>query len=38
MDNADAERGADDKIWGSLIKQALKRRAPNSFPLPLGEG
>ncbi len=23
-----AERGADDKIWGSMIKQALKRRRP----------
>ncbi len=23
-----AERGGDDKIWGSMIKQALKRRRP----------
>ena len=22
------ERGAEDKIWGSMIKQALKRRKP----------
>jgi uncharacterized protein (TIGR00288 family) len=24
-----AERGADEKIWGSMVKQALKRRRPN---------
>ena len=23
-----AERGADEKIWGSMVKQALKRRNP----------
>ena len=23
-----AERGAEEKIWGSMVKQALKRRAP----------
>jgi len=23
-----AERGADEKIWGSMVKQALKRRKP----------
>jgi uncharacterized protein (TIGR00288 family) len=23
-----AERGADDKIWGSMVKQTLKRRSP----------
>src|SRR5206468_3996793 len=23
-----AERGAEDKIWGSMVKQALKRRKP----------
>ena len=23
-----AERGSDEKIWGSMVKQALKRRAP----------
>jgi hypothetical protein len=23
-----AERGADDKIWGSMVKQTLKRRRP----------
>ena len=23
-----AERGADDKIWGSMVKQTLKRRKP----------
>lgn len=23
-----AERGAEDKIWGSMVKQALKRRSP----------
>ena len=23
-----AERGAEDKIWGSMVKQALKRRQP----------
>jgi uncharacterized protein (TIGR00288 family) len=23
-----AERGADEKIWGSMVKQALKRRSP----------
>jgi uncharacterized protein (TIGR00288 family) len=23
-----AERGSDDKIWGSMVKQALKRRKP----------
>ena len=23
-----AERGGDEKIWGSMIKQALKRRNP----------
>jgi uncharacterized protein (TIGR00288 family) len=23
-----AERGADDRIWGSMVKQALKRRRP----------
>ena len=22
------ERGADEKIWGSMVKQALKRRKP----------
>jgi hypothetical protein len=22
------ERGADDKIWGSMVKQTLKRRRP----------
>jgi hypothetical protein len=24
-----AERGAEDKIWGSMVKQALKRQRPN---------
>ena len=24
----EAERGADDKIWGSMVKQTLKRRRP----------
>ena len=23
-----AERGAEDKIWGSMVKQTLKRRSP----------
>ena len=23
-----AERGEEDKIWGSMVKQALKRRNP----------
>jgi hypothetical protein len=23
-----AERGEDEKIWGSMVKQALKRRKP----------
>ncbi|MBI2508506.1 MAG: NYN domain-containing protein, partial [Betaproteobacteria bacterium] len=23
-----AERGAEEKIWGSMVKQALKRRKP----------
>jgi len=23
-----SERGADDKVWGSMVKQALKRRRP----------
>ena len=23
-----AERGVEDKIWGSMVKQALKRRQP----------
>jgi hypothetical protein len=23
-----AERGAEEKIWGSMVKQALKRRNP----------
>ena len=23
-----AERGEEDKIWGSMVKQALKRRKP----------
>jgi hypothetical protein len=23
-----AERGEEDKIWGSMVKQALKRRQP----------
>ena len=23
-----AERGGDEKIWGSMVKQALKRRKP----------
>jgi hypothetical protein len=23
-----SERGADEKIWGSMVKQALKRRQP----------
>ena len=23
-----AERGADEKIWGSMVKQAIKRRNP----------
>ena len=25
-----AERGAEDKIWGSMVKQTLKRRRPGS--------
>ena len=28
MDALAAERGAEDKIWGSMIKQALKRQRP----------
>ena len=31
METVDAllrERGAEEKIWGSMIKQALKRRKP----------
>ena len=23
-----AERGGDEKVWGSMVKQALKRRRP----------
>ena len=23
-----AERGSDEKLWGSMVKQALKRRKP----------
>ena len=26
--SAERERGAEDKIWGSMVKQALKRRQP----------
>jgi uncharacterized protein (TIGR00288 family) len=28
LEALNAERGADDKIWGSMVKQALKRRNP----------
>jgi hypothetical protein len=28
MDALISERGAEDKIWGSMVKQALKRRRP----------
>src|SRR5688500_6728025 len=28
LDTLVAERGADEKIWGSMVKQALKRRNP----------
>ena len=28
LDALSAERGAEDKIWGSMVKQALKRRQP----------
>ena len=31
METVDAlisERGAEEKIWGSMVKQALKRRKP----------
>jgi len=28
MDALAAERGAEDKIWGSMVKQALKRQRP----------
>jgi uncharacterized protein (TIGR00288 family) len=29
IDALAAERGAEDKIWGSMVKQALKRQRPN---------
>ncbi len=28
LEALEAERGADDKIWGSMVKQTLKRRRP----------
>ncbi len=28
VDALTAERGAEEKIWGSMVKQALKRRKP----------
>ena len=28
LEALNAERGADEKIWGSMVKQALKRRNP----------
>ena len=28
IDALAAERGAEDRIWGSMVKQALKRRQP----------
>ena len=28
MHALNAERGEDERIWGSMIKQALKRRKP----------
>ncbi len=28
LDALIAERGEDEKIWGSMVKQALKRRKP----------
>jgi len=28
IDDLYSERGDEDKIWGSMIKQALKRRKP----------
>ena len=28
MDALLSERGAEEKIWGSMVKQALKRRKP----------
>jgi hypothetical protein len=28
LDALIAERGADERVWGSMVKQALKRRKP----------
>jgi len=28
VDALAAERGADERVWGSMVKQALKRRKP----------
>ena len=28
IDGLFSERGAEDKLWGSMVKQALKRRKP----------